>query len=215
MAEAWNCFHVCVDRFQASVYGCGRGGIWFGIWSVWSSCDHWQDNMLQEMVCRWCAQGVWRDHSFLLCCKTLQTVVKWSRSKVYWLMLERTTATLMGENYSFSDFSFFFWAEQKNQIFHKNMFQDGNQLTEGPSSPLGPLKKEREKKGQITHVSVAAATVQIINMGWNDMRLLHLIVNKMNSIHYCFPLLPISACKSHAHCVVCAHAHWCPIKNDW
>lgn len=39
------------------------------------------------------------------------------------------------------------------------------QLTEGPSSPLGPLKeREREKKGRITHVSVTAAAIQIINI---------------------------------------------------
>lgn len=48
------------------------------------------------------------------------------------------------------------------------MFQNETlQLTEGPSSPLGPLKereREREEKGRITHVSVTAAAIQIINI---------------------------------------------------
>lgn len=156
----------------------GGGG---GIWSVWSSRDHWQDNMLQEMGCRWCARGVWRDHSFLLCWKTLQTVVKWSCLEVYWLMLERTAATLMEENYSYSDFSFF-WAEQKKQIFHKNMFQDGNQLTEDPSSPLGPLKKRERKKGRL--LMWAWQLLPYKSLIWAEMTCGHCILLSIKRIAY-------------------------------
>lgn len=141
---------------------------------------------MQEMVCRWCAQGVWRDHSFLPCCKTLQTVVKWSCSEVYWLMLERTTATLMEENYSYSDISFFVGGKNekktKNQIFHKNMFQDGNQLTEGPSSPLGPLKKRERKKGRL--LMWAWQLLPYKSLIWTEMTRGHCILLSIKWIAY-------------------------------
>lgn len=108
MAEAWNCFHVCVDRFQVSVWGGG------GIWSAESSCYHWQDNMVEEMVCRSWYNGLQETWSFIFCCAV----------KLYWEWLSahawgcidlccREPRTTWWKATGNSDFSVFFGPAQK------------------------------------------------------------------------------------------------------
>lgn len=50
-------------------------------------------------------------------------------------------------------------------------------------------------------MNVTTGAIKIINILWNDMWLLHVIVIKIYSIHYSFSFLSISVCKSSLHCV--------------
>lgn len=52
MAEALNCFHVCVDCFQASVWAGGGARRAFEVQGEFIG-SHWQDNMVQQFhICR-------------------------------------------------------------------------------------------------------------------------------------------------------------------
>lgn len=140
MAGAWNCFHVCGDCFQASVWFWCWGGRTFEVQKEFIG-SHWQDNMVQETIWYKVLQEM---RSF--CCCVLEFYWEWLSAQA-WGCIDlccREPQRRWWKATGNSGFSIF-WAAQKIDKYFIMFQNERLQLTEGPSSPLGPFKERKER----------------------------------------------------------------------